>query len=222
MPHPSWPNAGDLRKFLGTTGADADTLAALDCALGDAAAAAQARIERATDVRFVADANASVRYYAAPQNTNVLQIHECISVTSVVYQPVGSTAQTLTLNDDYFLQPDNYAALGEPIMAIVFPGRRWSSPLTGPLLRAIQVTARWGRGTTLPGDVWMAALQSGALWLWSNYQMAFTGGLESYKEADVSEEYGNSASSPWAQAVTRWSAQVAAVEARYRSPRMYF
>ena len=222
MSRQAWPVAGDVSAFLKASGATTEVIAALECYFQDAADAAIAEIERKTGIKFKADTSDSTRYYEPPTNGNSLPIHELSSLTSVIVQPQGGTATTLTENTDFTLYPLNYAALSEPIMSIEFIGWRWIGPIAHSLRRAVQVTGKFGRATTIPSDVWMAAQQSAGLWLWSNYQMIFTGGLESWREADVSETYGNSASSPWAQSVKAWEKSVAGVVARYRSPRIYF
>lgn len=222
MAHTRWPSGPDVKQWLLSIGGTDKSVEPLECFLQDAAEAAQTHIERACGQTFITATSDTTRYYDPPSNGRSLFVEEMSSVTTVQYQPTNATAETLTANTDYILMPVNYSVLGEPITYIRFLTFAWQSPIPPALRRSILVTGKFGRGSTLPADVWMAALQQSGLFLWENHRMTLTGGVEQWKDADRSFTFGSGADSPMTQAAMSWRTSVQRVIGRYRSPRVVF
>jgi hypothetical protein len=123
-------------SLTGETYADAD--------LTVACAAASRAIDRASNRRFYADADATqVRYYT-PHSPWLVAIDDAIAVTSVKVDTSadGTWATTLTNNTDFTLEPVNAAADGLPWTRICVVQR--SGLILYPDPRYVKVTGKFG------------------------------------------------------------------------------
>lgn len=213
----AYPTSTDLSTFL--TSAGFTLTAGLTGQLVYAIDAAIADFERATRRTFLAGSSAT-RYYDPPTNRRRLLFlqegggpGELVGTITVVYQPTGSTASTLTANTDYRLLPRNAVTDGLPYDRIEFFNRYWSDPLGPSLTNSLQVTGQWGYSTTtIPDQVWYAMLARGAWIMFANLAQSVTGGLANWKENDISEQYGD-----WGKNLAgQWDAQYQAAVAHYR------
>lgn len=202
-----YPTASDLGAFLDATGltnADGTALStALSSRLAIAIAASRDRFERDVHRVMLAASTTTTRSFNPPvSRTGALHIDDLAALTSVVYQPQGSEAQTLTVQVDYWIEPINAAAKLEPITRLIFR-RRWLEPIWPSMQQSIQVTGKWGYATDLPAAAYEAMLARAALGLLGHIIPLVTGGMTAFTEADVKEDYG---STPLGCSVSLWKA----------------
>ena len=179
MSREQYPTGGDVEAFLAQAGL---TSGGLD--VNGAAQAGREAFESATDRRFLAVAG--MREFDPPvAASGVLELGtDLLSVTSVTYGGVTWTAGT-----EYRLLPANAAAEGRPYRCLAL-NRRWAAPLPFSLQGAIQITGSWGYGARIPEEVWEAMRATAALTLLPAISRGLTGGLVSWSDADVHEQYG--------------------------------
>jgi len=204
-----YPNGDDLAALLTSAGFDSATVTAMDT--DTAIEAAIEGWERAIGRTMLASPVDSTHWYSPPTIGNVLPIDDVVSITSVVYQPFGGTAQTLVAGTDYHTEPANASARRAPITALRLR-RSWQAPIDHSLQLSIGVTGRHGAGSTLPADVWQAMLCEGALLLWPQLTQRATSGLLGWKEGDVAEDYGVET---WKRLKDAWSDTSAQAQRRY-------
>lgn len=185
----SYPASSDLSAFLSSGGFTVST--ALSNQLPLALAAAIADFEKLTERRpFLGDSTESTRYFDPPTNGPLLFIDDlCAAPSAVTYQPAGASAQTLTLRTDYWLEPVNALAKGEPLTQLRFR-RRWLQPLCENDRQSIAVTGAWGYAQSVPDNVWWALLGRAGWHVFAHLRQGTTGGKLSEKEGDVAVEYG--------------------------------
>jgi len=197
--HANYPQAADLESYLRALGILTDVqMAALlsFLSLEEATAAARSEWESETGWRpFLADASPVTRYYD-PQGPNFrphtvgggyrLDLEAgLIALTSVIVDvDAESPGTTLVSGEDFWLDPYNAAVMGLPYTAVLFVVRRWGAR------RSIAVTGRFGFAETLPDDVWQCVLQKSAAVTFAALRERASAGLVEWKEADVSERYG--------------------------------
>lgn len=191
-----YPAGADLEAFLEGTGITVG--ATLSPLLEAAVQGATAEFEGAIQRRLLAGPLDSIRYFDPPVNRDGL-LHlaaagrdgELASFTSVVYQPQGSTAETLTQGTDYVLEERNALTQGHAYSRVRFGSyRRWGSPQSLAYRGALQITGRWGAMLTFPLDAWQAILCYAALSMFPPARYNATGGVLDWKEDDVAEGYG--------------------------------
>lgn len=193
----TYPDGVALAAFLESHGI---TLSAAQDALTEGAASAAAyEFEKATYRRML-PGTAATRYFSPPVDGHTLPIPELsANPSAVTYTPPGGSAETLVLNTDYWLLPDNALDQGKPIDEVEFL-QVWGSR-DNSLRRAIAITGLWGYAATLPEDVWQAVCMRAAYGLWSQVTLATTGGVLGWKDGDRSVDYGverwNSMLSTW-------------------------
>jgi hypothetical protein len=197
-----YPTADDLEDFL--TGLGLTLSAAQQALLESAIDAGIQQFEGAGGVDRRMLAADETRYYDPPLTAgSLLLIDDFAAVDSVVYRPLNTDPTTLTLNLDYWLEPQNAPAKGKPYQLLRFR-RSWHAPLPSGLRRSIEVAGDCGYATSIPAAARMGMLAAGALQLWTQITHAATGGLLSWKEKDRSEDYGVF---PWTRLVDGWNAQ---------------
>ena len=188
----AYPTATDVEAFIEASGITCT--AAQTAFLDEAAARGQQVIEQRCGRVFLGSGNNSTRYFDPPTNRNGrLEIDDLASLNTVQYQPYGSTAETLTLNTDFWTLPDNAAARSLPFTALQFRDRRWSGPITSSLRRSIIVSGQWNYGTLaagFPEAVWLAMIAAGLTDMWEIFAQSISGGMLSWREADVQEDWG--------------------------------
>ena len=190
-----WPTSEDLNNFLSAAGLTVST--SLELFLDTAVSAARRDFEgpAGADRKMLGDTSDVARRYDPPTDgQSLLFIADLASLTSVVYQPDGSSAETLTQNTDFWLEP--YEAQSDsnrpaPYTRIRF-ARRWLQPLGTTLRRSIIITGKWGYATTLPDDVWLACLARAGWHLHATLAQSTSGGLVRWSDADASEQFGDS------------------------------
>jgi hypothetical protein len=215
MPYAAYPTAAQLQQFLAAQNL-VDNPPAGAAALFDydlAVKSAVSDFEAATQRRFVAGVPAT-RYYAPPSNPRRLLDFrsDLLSLTSVVYHPLNSSAQTLVVDTDYRLGPANAAADATPYQYLELYYRWWAADLWS-LQRAVEVTGVWAYSAQVPEDVFQAILKSATILMLPELATMETGHLRSWKQGIVTEEYG---SDPLGRIQTRFETQVARVVGRYR------
>lgn len=200
----AYPIADDLEDFLTAHGIT--LTAAQTTQLSTLISAASAQIESETDQAWVETAS-QTRYFDPPTNADsILHVGELVTATAVVYAPIGGTSETYTVNEDYWLEPYNAAALGRPYTQVRFD-RTWVEPLAGALRRAIRITGTWNLDT-IPSDVWQAVLMWAAclaVLMPAASAVPGSGALKRRRIDDIDEEW---AASPWAAQIAVWQAEV--------------
>lgn len=177
------PTAADLWRFL--EGAKLTVADELKPFLAGAARGAYADFERATGRRFLA--TAGVRVFDPAPNGYIDFREDLSALGDTGGLAILGTSQVL--NSDYWLIGGNAAGRGEPYTGLRLKNVR-PVPLTWPNYNSIAVTGLWGYGTTIPDDVFQAALARAAWVIAPQLILSLKkGGLKSWTEAGVSESY---------------------------------
>jgi hypothetical protein len=122
-------------------------------------------IDRIANRRFYLDATASARLYRAYSDIFVY-IDDLGSTTDLVVKTDsngnGSYAKTLTLNQDYILDPLTAPSLSRPYTQLTMVSNTETWPIFPGLTQnglrpGVQVTAKWG-WPSVPNDINMACL----------------------------------------------------------------
>lgn len=197
-----YPTDVDLLAFL----IDAKVLptgASLPTSLTGSAAAAKLQWESDTGYSpfYVAvDAVVSARLYDPPQSNYLDLEGGLISLPTVV---VGGV--TLVKDQHYWIDPANYAAIGQPIKTLKFVWRVTGLPQT------ISITGRWGYCSDLPLDAFQAILRGAAL---AGFTTVNAGQLKSERQGDVEYSYAVDAAS--GGQVEQWSTIYSRAVDRYK------
>lgn len=215
----AYPTATDVENFIEAGGIT--TTSGQQAFFASAALAGQQIIERRCGRVFLGSGANSTRYFEPPTTrSGRLYIEDLASLNTVTYQPEGqATATTWVLNEDFWLEPDNYAAHGLPITSLVLR-QRWPQPLATCYRRSVIISGQWGFATLaagFPDAVWFAMLAAGCLSVYGAIAQALTGGLLGWKEADVQKDYGVE---PLRRLKDSWEAQVDPVVALYQRMRI--
>lgn len=133
--------------------------------LEDLIESASRSIDRIANRRFYLDANASARLYRA--YSDIFVYVDDIGTTSnlVVALDIngnGTYTKTLTLNQDYILDPLTASSLGRPFTQLTMVSNTETWPIFPGLTQnglrpGVQVTAKWG-WPSVPDDINMACL----------------------------------------------------------------
>jgi hypothetical protein len=133
--------------------------------LEDLIESASRSIDRIANRRFYLDAVASARLYRAYSDIFVY-IDDLGTTTDLVVKTDsngnGSYAKTLTLNQDYILDPLTSPSLGRPYTQLTMVSNTETWPIFPGLTQnglrpGVQVTAKWG-WPSVPDDINMACL----------------------------------------------------------------
>jgi len=214
MGQSAYPTAAQLTTFLSGAGvtmaADFDETAAVNGAADE--------FERRIRRILLAPAGAVNRRYDPPVTpSNVLVLdRDLATVTSVVYQPEGGSAETLVRDTDFWLLGNPGDVEVEPF-AVSWWGvrflRRWSLPLGGAVYRSLRITGRWGYATTIPDDAWQAILELAAVGAVASYATdQVQEGLVRYAAAGVEKLWSED---PLRGVMRRWQGRVDAAVGRY-------
>lgn len=213
MSYSAYPTEADLLRFLQIpmSGDVPDTVRTF---LAAQVGAARADLEQECNRVFLAPATAVTRYYDPPTDrARVLFIDDFATVTGIVYQPVGSSAETLTASTDYVLEPRNGPSESRPYTQVRFLNRSWMLPLSSTLYGSIAITGRRGYATSLPDNIWLAILARAAGNLWQAHRAGVTQGILGFTEGDLKIDFGVE---PGKAMTEGWQAQYAAVVAQYQ------
>lgn len=142
----------------------------------------------------------------------ILVIPDLIALTSIAYQPEGSTSTLWTQNTDFWPLPDNAPDNSLPYQMIRL-NRSFYAPIWGAGWRSIRITGRWGFGTTIPEDAWLAMVQLGAMELVAGLEQAISGGVLSWHSANRGEQYSIR---PLGSLADQWTAQANGAVKRYK------
>lgn len=195
----AYPTRVDLGEWLQDAGFSASALANLD--LTTAAAAGVATFEQATGRRFLATTQTREYDPCRVSPRGVLDLKaDLAALTSVAY---GSTSYVV--GTDVRAAPLNAPDDGRPYAWLEFGHWRRFYAATFPLATLITVVGSWGYGTTIPDDAWQAMLAAGGLHLFPYLAQEFSRGALTYKEQDVTEEYGPD---PMGAFRTNWMTQL--------------
>ena len=216
----AYPTGSDLKDYL--EGAGLTVATALENILDGAATAGRQSLERAANRVFLADAADQTRTYDPPTDIESrLFIDDVASLTKVEYQPLNATVDLLTENEDFFTYPENAVLKGEPILWLEFRRRRWRSPHTVGLRRSIKVTGQFGYATKsgggFPEDAFDAMLARAAWLRWGQVSLAATGGVLSWRQADVQVDYGVER---WSKLQDAWAAAFTQTQSLYLRPEL--
>ena len=133
--------------------------------LEDLVESASRSIDRIANRRFYLDATASARLYRAYSDIFVY-VDDIGSTTDLVVKTDsngnGSYAKTLTLNQDYILDPLTAPSLSRPYTQLTMVSNTETWPIFPGLTQnglrpGVQVTAKWG-WPSVPDDINMACL----------------------------------------------------------------
>jgi hypothetical protein len=133
--------------------------------LEDLVESASRSIDRIANRRFYLDATASARLYRAYSDIFVY-VDDIGTTSSLVVQTDsngnGTYAKTLTLNQDYILDPLTSPSLGRPYTQLTMVSNTETWPIFPGLTQnglrpGVQVTAKWG-WPSVPDDINMACL----------------------------------------------------------------
>lgn len=128
-------------------------LAKIQCVI--AAAAAQDEWEKFTGWKpFLAGDSYTTRYYSDVDTGGYLDF----KAGAIDVQSFSISGQVQNFNTNYWLSPQNAIAEGEAILGIQLRYGLFGYGLPN----RFAVTARWGRVTEVPGDVWQAVQQKAA------------------------------------------------------------
>ncbi len=133
--------------------------------LEDLIESASRSIDRMANRRFYLDATASARLYRA--YSDIFVYVDDIGTTSNLSVALdingnGTYTKTLTLNQDYILDPLTASSLGRPFTQLTMVSNTETWPIFPGLTQnglrpGVQVTARWG-WPSVPDDINMACL----------------------------------------------------------------
>jgi hypothetical protein len=133
--------------------------------LEDLIESASRSIDRIANRRFYLDSTASARLYRA--YSDIFVYVDDIGTTSSLVVALdingnGTYTKTLTLNQDYILDPLTASSLGRPFTQLTMVSNTESWPIFPGLTQnglrpGVQVTARWG-WPSVPDDINMACL----------------------------------------------------------------
>lgn len=113
------------------------------------------------------------------------------ALTSVVYFPQGAVSgETWVENIDFWVRPYNAAADGKPFLGLELK-RRFMSPLLPAMHKSIQVTGRWGYGTSIPEDAWLAMIFRALVLMKASVQWKLSGGLVRTADTGVERLYSD-------------------------------
>jgi len=192
-----YPPASDLLTFLRASGMlkgiPAEGMPTYDI-LGYALASAIGEWERVTKWQpFAADAAPSTRVFDSPLSSILDLEGGLVDAPSVM---IGTSAYTL--GQQFTTGPKNAAARGLPTMFLDFgplmapQGYGYSNSLgflpSGRL--TVSITGTWGYCRVIPPDVRQAVLQQAAAQLAPSLAISRFGGLMSWTEEGVTENYG--------------------------------
>ncbi len=133
--------------------------------LEDLVESASRSIDRIANRRFYLDATASARLYRAYSDIFVY-VDDIGTTSSLVVKTDsngnGTYAKTLTLNQDYILDPLTASSLNRPFTQLTMVSNTETWPIFPGLTQnglrpGVQVTARWG-WPSVPDDINMACL----------------------------------------------------------------
>lgn len=133
--------------------------------LEDLVESASRSIDRIANRRFYLDTTASARLYRAYSDIFVY-VDDIGTTSSLVVQTDsngnGTYAKTLTLNQDYILDPLTASSLNRPFTQLTMVSNTETWPIFPGLTQnglrpGVQVTARWG-WPSVPDDINMACL----------------------------------------------------------------
>lgn len=233
MPHTAYPTGTEIGAYISSLGLLAGTdltafLAALDLtSMADAAAAAWERDTGWTP--FLKDTVAVSRRFDAPGPNrrgltrgggNRLDFEAgLLELTAIVSGYANDDAgDAAVLEDDYYLWPPNAPVEGRPwtMMDLNFAG--WGRP------QSLRITGYWGYAATIPADAWQAILRQAAMLAYTQLTAAMSGGVKSWSEADIKEEYDfgflglSAASGSGSGRAAPWESQWQQAVNRYRRP----
>jgi hypothetical protein len=133
--------------------------------LEDLIESASRSIDRMANLRFYLDTTASARLYRA--YSDIFVYVDDIGTTSSLAVALdingnGTYTKTLTLNQDYILDPLTASSLGRPFTQLTMVSNTETWPIFPGLTQnglrpGVQVTARWG-WPSVPDDINMACL----------------------------------------------------------------
>lgn len=129
------------------------------------------------------------RLHSGRGGGRVLELDTGYTEISAIYLGVTEDNEGTAVNMDYvYFLPENYDRKSLPIEAIEFNSPIYGSP------RSVKVIGKRGYASSIPQDVYMAILQLAASEYLTHHMVAFTGGAESVREADVAITYGSGSS----------------------------
>jgi len=203
MAKTAYPTEIEFHAYLSDAGFSAAFLALLD--LETALAAGQSTFEEMTGRRMLA--TTQTREFDPPSNSwRDLDLKtDLLSVTGLT---VGATA--LISGTDYRLLPYNAADDGRPYNMVRF-NRWWTPPPTWAERGSVVITGSWGFGTTIPEAAWQGILTLAGLSLFPAIAQSRTRGIQMWREADVTEQYG---ADPLGSLRDNWSRYAMGVDGR--------
>lgn len=206
----TYPDGTDLLNYIASLGIVDEEVkdarfGALDLTVKAGAAAAE--WERRTAWRpFLAQAGQS-RRFDAPWAARTLELSGgLLSLTTLT---VDDDARTL--DEDFWLGPENAAAKGLPYTFVEFAGRAVASARRG-----IEITGDWGRMETLTDDIWQAVLHYGACLCYPELSLGISKGAYSIRDVNFEIRYAGAGNGPLFLEAQTWKSVFDAAVRRYK------
>lgn len=143
--------------------------------------------------------------------SNTLFLHAgLLSVTTLKVSKTltNPTGTTLTINSDFWLEPQSSPQYNKPYTYITFRQIQYGEP------HSIEIVGSWGYCMTMTEDEFRAVLKLGAADAIDSLIAFKFGGLQSWTEADVTEKYDLK----YGGLAEQYRATVAKALGRYRRP----
>ena len=228
MPITTWPTPANALALLPTSISSGIPAVESDYVVD----AVVAEFENATGWRpFMSTGVDEARILSAPDyrtGRSVLKLTQgAVSVTEVEVDLNDSGVGTvLVAETEYNLEPTGADDDNKPFTRIVFgrfgPDFSGTSLIvnanyarTSAFAGKVRVTAKWGYCLVPPADAYLAVLHKAASMLLAGSRARLTGGINSWTEADIKEDWGGS-NNPVDSTMSAWDREFATVVAKYQ------
>ena len=214
------PTGADLHAFLAGAGVLPATLSAAQqmIDLQSPVATAYEEWEELTGYQpFIAQRAVSVRRFTPREGEKLIFFGTGIITPTglIVKTGVDTTyaGDTQTINEDFFLRPDNAEEEGKPY--------RWLEFYWRPSMyqRNISITARWGYSQRMPEDAWRAILCGAAARTIPFLAASVAQGALEWREGDVSRKYGEGGA--YGSVASQWREEFEGCAHCYAIPKVY-
>ena len=200
--HP--PSAEELGKFLKVAGVCIDSISSLSGFIKNAIAC----FEKRTGWRpFLASNSFEKRCFKAPKclsfghfsSIPLLEFDGGLAVFRSICSRGRLSSEYLLSESDFLLMPLDAPKRGRPYEWIEFSKQSISGA------DFIEIDGRWGYSESFPDDVWHCILKLAAISVVIMDGHAFSGGVKSWSEEGVKEEYSDA---PFGSLIKLWKDEV--------------
>jgi hypothetical protein len=200
-----WPTTAELTTRLTEAGITAPSTATMQAVIN----AGIQRFEAMTRFfPFLSTGSDETRRFTPPQSSFLKLKAGLITLTSLTtHVSPSSSGSALTVNEDFWLMPEDAAERGEPYRWIHFRSWQHGQP------RSLVLVGKWGFGLTVPDEAWEAVMQLALAQVLRLSASEVSGGMSSWMENNVQESYAGG---------DPFSKQIAGYEAYARDVAMAF